>query len=289
MTAQISDFPTGQVCRDIHTPAAGGGSFPATDATMGMSPKTGARPLLDPFLTLASVTVDDLEALRIAQENRYRSLTGSGVSEDGVEWGYGLTDDDPEVAKAGALVDSIAALEHGAVLSLQRAMRRHPLGPWVKAQRGIGDKQAARLLGVIGDPYWHTAEGRPRTVSELWAYCGLHTLPVGGDGPNVAARRRRGAQANWSDDAKKRVWLIATSCVKAGGPYRVVYDERKTRTADRVHAVDCIRCGPSGKPALAGSAWSDGHKHADALRIMSKAILRDLWREAKRIHEEREG
>lgn len=312
--APITDLPVGHSTLDAQIPPAHGdtnhppascwptpiitsraGTDSAGTASAGSTPKHDPRSLLDPLLALASVTLDDLEAQRIAQENRYRTLTQHGVSDDGVEWGYGLDDNDPQVAQAGALVDAIAQLEHQANLNLQRLMRKHPLGPWVKAQRGIGDKQAARLLGVIGDPYWHAAEDRPRTVSELWAYCGLHTLParplphdphrtVAGGEYNVAARRRKGQQANWSDDAKKRAWLIAASCLKAGGPYREVYDTRKAATEGREHAVECIRCGPSGKPAQPGTPWSDGHRHADALRITSKTILRDLWREARRLH-----
>ena len=255
----------------------------------------------DPLLALASITLDDLEKLRIAQENRYRSLTGSGVSENGVEWGFGLDDNDPQVAQAGAMVEAIAKLEHTATLNLAKLMRKHPLGAWAKAQRGVGDKQLARLLGVIGDPYTGLG-GKPRTVSQLWAYCGLHTLPTstGGDlghhgdviqkaFAQVAARRTRGVQSNWSDDAKKRVWLIAVSCMKAGGPYRDVYDARKAATEGRLHAVACVRCGPSGKPAQPGSPWSDGHRHADALRIVSKRILLDMWREARDWHNAEKG
>lgn len=271
------------------------GSTSAGTAIGESTPICRVRSLLDPLLTLASITLDDLEALRVAQENRYRSLTTTGTSENGVEWGYGLDDQDPQVSQAGAMVDSIKALEHTATLNLQRLMRKHPLGPWVKAQRGVGDKQAARLLGVIGDPYWHSAQDRPRTVSELWAYCGLHTLPArhstadaqgtsAGGEYNIAARRRKGQQSNWSDEAKKRAWLIATSCLKAGGPYREVYDNRRAKTAQRAHAVECVRCGPSGKPAQPGTHWSPGHQHADALRITSKTILRDLWRESRRVH-----
>ncbi len=82
-----------------------------------------------------------------------------------------------------------------------------------------------------------------------------------------------------------RVYLIAESCMKQRtSPYRATYDARKAHTEGKAHAVDCVRCGPAGKPALPGSPWSDGHRHADALRITSKTILRDLWREARRIH-----
>lgn len=236
---------------------------------------TDAQPvLLDPLLTFASITLDDLESQRIAMENRYRSLTQSGVSENGNEWGFGLDERNPQVATMGALVDQAREMEKQAVKNLEKLMRQHPLGPWVKAQRGLGDKTTARLLGIIGDPYWHTAENRPRTVSELWAYCGLRP----------GQKRRKGVQANWSDEAKKRAWLLATSCVKSGGPYREVYDKRREHTEERLHDTECVRCGPAGKPAQPGSPWSKGHQHADALRITSKEILKDLWKQARNRH-----
>src|SRR5690606_41258620 len=43
--------------------------------------------------------------------------------------------------------------------------------------------------------------------------------------------------------------------------YRRVYDARKASTEDR--------------------GWTDGHRHADALRIVGKEILRDLWTTAR--------
>ena len=48
--------------------------------------------------------------------------------------------------------------------------------------------------------------------------------------------------------------------------------------------MECKRCGPSGRPALPGSPWSDAHRHADALRVTGKEFLRLLWREAERLH-----
>jgi hypothetical protein len=60
-------------------------------------------------------------------------------------------------------------------------------------------------------------------------------------------------------------------------PYRAVYDARRAVTADRVHDERCARCGKRGQPAEPGTPWKDAHKHADALRIVAKEILRDLW------------
>src|SRR5699024_9071727 len=73
--------------------------------------KTDTPVRLDPLLTFASITLDDLESQRIAMENRYRSLTQSGVSENGNEWGFGLDERNPQVATMGALVDQAREME----------------------------------------------------------------------------------------------------------------------------------------------------------------------------------
>lgn len=246
---------------------------------------------------------DDLEHTRIANENRHRTLTQAG---------YG---DTFEARLLAGIVEGIAKLEHEAELGLKKTLRAHPLGPWIKRTVGVGEKQGARLLAATGDPYWNAAAGRPRRgPAELWAYCGLHVLRVGDHSPRdtqlsavadpgktsdpghgtfdahtqsagVAARRTKGQRANWSSLAKSRAYLVATSCIKqAHSPYREVYDKRKSNTEGKLHVAPCARCGPSGKPAQPGSTWSDGHRHADALRIVSKDILRDLWLESRAAH-----
>jgi hypothetical protein len=251
--------------------------------------------MYDPLLGLSADILSDLESVRIMNENRLRQLTRSTEDSDGNVRGFGLTEEHPDVARLAAMVDTLNALEHEATLNLQRTMRRNLLGPWVKAQRGIGEKQAARLLAAIRDPYWNDLHDRPRTVSELWAFCGYHTLPVSqstsgtqsgcaGGAYNIAARRTKGQKSNWSSEAKMRAYLISESVVKAGGPWRDVYDARKAATESRLHGAPCVRCGPSGKPAQPGSEWSKGHRHADALRILSKEILKGLWTEARRLH-----
>jgi hypothetical protein len=266
------------------------------------SPLVPTLNLLDPTLALAADVVDDLERIRIANRNRLRQLTRSEVDSDGEERGFGLPEDHPDVMRLYGIVAAMDDLEHQATLQLQRTMRRHPLGPWVKNARGVGEKQAARLLASIGDPFWNDLHSRPRTVSELWAYCGLHTLPTGqmtpddhspiadggttGDLVWVAARRTKGKRSNWSADAKMRAWNVAVSCIKSlDSPYRAIYLERREATAERVHATPCVRCGPAGHPAQAFTPWSKGHQHADALRIVSKRVLRDLWRAARDLHQ----
>lgn len=252
-----------------------------SDPPVKLATETNVPSLADPTLALAADVLDDLETVRIANENRLRQLTRTEEDADGEERGFGLDATHPDVAKLTALVQMLADAEHQGVLNLNRTLRRHPLGPWIKNQKGVGEKTAARLLAVIGDPYINPQTGQPRTVSQLWAYCGH------GDPARV---KFRGMSQDdlfrlGSPLAKKRVWLIATSCLKAQGPYADVYYTRKEATVGREHSTECKRCGPSGKPAQPGSPWSDAHRHADALRIVGKAFLRDLWIESKRIHE----
>jgi hypothetical protein len=271
----------------------------------------------DRLLLIFADAFDDLERVRIATENRVRSL-GQVKGLDGTDMEARLLE----------LVDALQVLEHQAELSLKRALRTHPLGPWVKATVGIGEKQGARLLAAIGDPAWNHAEDRPRRgPAELWAYCGLHVInpgqssadaqpflagdPSGQDSADaqvgsaagsghpgdhekdvsqasvvsgVAPKRARGQKANWNATAKMRAFLIAESCIKqAASPYRAVYDEGRAHYADAVHPQPCAQCGPKGKPAQPGSPLSAGHQHARALRLVMKAILRDLWVEARRV------
>lgn len=296
-------------CRANTSPRANVHSIPENDPPVGAPLEQGqsARPraipneipLADPALAFAADVLDDLEKVRNANANRLRTMTMLDADSDGVVRGFGLDESHPDVARLAAMVTALDGLTADATKQLQRQMRRHPLGAWVKAQRGIGEKQAARLLAAVGDPYWNTLHNRPRTVSELWAYCGLHVLTGGDPGhvppdtqihpAGVAARRRKGVNSNWSTNAKTRAWLCIESCMKqidatckgdngighhAEGckcsPYRIAVDERRTRTA------------------VTHPEWSAGHSLNDAMRVASKALLRDLWVEARRIHEEQQ-
>lgn len=320
--AGAADFPDGQSDLDAQAPRAVGEHNPPAPARHDSTPIGGApvlapTPWADsnaPLLALLADVLDDLEHTRIANENRLRQLTRTETDSDGEERGFGLTLDQPQVAALADVVEALGKLEHQSTLNLQRALRKHPLGPWVKATIGVGEKQGARLIAAIGDPYWNTLHDRPRLVSELWAYCGLHVHPaaqsppdtqglcggggkqgdpghVAGDtrkGPaGVAPTRARGQRANWSTVAKTRAYLIAESCIKqARSPYRAVYDDGRKKYTDTIHAAPCRRCGPSGKPAETGTPLSAGHQHARAMRLVMKEILRDLWRESKRLHEQ---
>ncbi len=278
-------------------------------------------PAADALVLIAADVLDDLERTRVATENRLRSLTHEPVDGERGGWfGKGLDPEMLEVRRVEAILDGLRTLEHQAELDLRRAMRAHPLGGWVKRTVGVGEKQAARLLAAIGDPgaratvsqLWAycgyhvlpgqgaieaqlTCAGDPTDQGRLESQCtrvggGSFGDHPGHSGPEtqlrragVAPKRRRGMKANWSSTAKMRAFLVAESCIKQmHSPYRAVYDAGRAKYAEAIHAHPCERCGPAGHPAPAGAALSDGHKHARAMRLVAKAILRDLWIEARR-------
>jgi hypothetical protein len=290
--------------------------------------------LANPALALAADVVSDLEKVRIANQNRLRQMIRSVEDSDGEERGLGLLPpgfskdsrtlvDDiqdaaiaitaaadslrqrprcpegwvPDVWNLTLIIVMMVTAEKDAIRNLERIMKQHPLGPWAAQQKGVGNKQLARLLAATGDPYIRPeitlADGtvdpsRPRRgPAELWAYCGYHVLTavVGGTEVGVAPRRKRGEHANWSADAKMRAYLVAESCIKQKGtPYRDLYDMTRIKHADALHRAECLRCGPKGSPAQPGSPLSDGHKHARGLRAVAKEVLKELWREARRLH-----
>lgn len=155
-----------------------------------------------------------------------------------------------------AMLDMLVAVEHQAELDLKRVIRKHPFGPWIKATIGIGETRGGRLLSAIGDPYWNHAENRARRgPAELWAYCGY----------KPGQRRTKGVKSNWNAEAKMRAYLCAESCMtQRRSPYRVVYDNARAAWVER--------------------DTTDLHKHNHALRLVAKEILKDLWREGRRLH-----
>ena len=145
--------PPPKECPESHTTSGGGGPI-----------------LRDPTLALAADVVDDLERVKIANQNRLRTLTAQD------EYGHGMSIEHPDVKRLAALVKALEDAEHQATLNLARVMRHHPLGGWVKASKGVGEKQAARLLAAIGDPYWNDLHERPRRLRELYAFCGMNVV-----------------------------------------------------------------------------------------------------------------
>lgn len=169
-------------------------------------------------------------------------------------------------------------VEKVAEKAIVREWRTHPLRLWGLGIRGVGEHSLAVLVGLLdGDPYiaypkvrvgakgaskMADLEPYARTFGQLRSYCGV------GDPDR---KRRRGmsqedALAAGKPLLKSRLWSIADCMLKQNN--RGVYDAAKAAVADR--------------------EWTDGHKHAHALRVVGKEFLRDLYEESKRLHESRQ-
>lgn len=243
-------------------------------------------------LNMFTAMLDDLEYVRMAQANRVRILTTpkDQVDKKGNQYGFGLTWENGSdiLEPMTRIMTGVTDLEKDAIKSVE-GMMRSKTSPWREflaspMTKGVGAKQLARLLGATGDPSWHVAQNRPRTVSELWAYSGYSVVE------GAAQARRKGQKSNWSPDARSRARMIAESCLKTpGGHYAEIYHATKAHYQGAVHDRECSQCGTRRKadgtpgiPALASTPLRDGHVHARALRAISKELLRDLWKEARR-------
>lgn len=241
-----------------------------------------AYPIDDPMLFTLAQTLQDYETLRIAEEHRLRifSMPSDVPDEDGVCRGFGYAEDSNEVQIVKGLIDPLKDLEHRTVLSLQKRMRVNPIWPYFKDVRGVGEKTLARLMACIGDPYLRPLDDGsyvPRTVGQLWAYCGMHTMP-NKDGEIVAAKRMKGVQANWNTEAKTRLFLLSQNLLRQG--------IRKDKDGNQFAVTEYgqLYLDRRAHTAVTHPEWNPGHGLNDALRIMGKELLKHLWQAAREIH-----
>ena len=240
------------------------------------------------IVALNADILDDLERVRMANEARLRSLLDP-------EWGKGVSRElaFEEVGRIEELISAVKIQERDAIRHLEAAMRRHEIGGFVQATPGLGLKTVARYLGAVGP--LHARE----TVNQIYAYTGLHVV----DGR--APRPTRGRRLGFSAEARKRAFCMAEPCIKAIGfsrtskngkvshiarsPYRDVYEAGRAKYANSVARVDYVRYDKALRRQAvylaAGEPLPDWLQHARAIRLVMKAIVGDLWVEARRAHD----
>jgi len=164
--------------------------------------------------------------------------------------------------------------------AMERLARELPVFPWIKSVNGAGALGLATVVAEAGDianypnvdkfrkrlgfaPYdgcagstWKRVTWRPRALSaEEWV-----EHPFSGE---RYAFMHEIAKAIWF-----KQWIgkakTGNGEGKPNGPYGEVYAARRKHTA-QTHPE-----------------WSKGHSHSDALRVMMKKFLRDLWAEWRR-------
>lgn len=283
----VTNLAGDHTSNNTHHKSVSGSAVVGTDETThGAIPRENtsrlAYPIADPMLFTLAQTLQDYETLRIAEEHRLRifSMPSDVPDDDGVCRGFGYAEDSDEVQVIKGLIDPLKDLEHRTVLSLQKRMRVNPIWPYFKDVKGVGEKTLARLMACIGDPYLRPLDDgsyEPRTVSQLWAYCGMHTMP-NKDGEIIAAKRMKGVQANWNTEAKTRLFLLPQGLLRQG--------IRKDKDGNQFAVTEYgqLYLDRRAHTAVTHPEWNPGHGLNDALRIMGKELLKQLWRAAREIH-----
>lgn len=132
--------------------------------------------------------LDDLERVRIMNSNRIGAL----------ERVYGEA-----LPHLTEIAEPLNQAEHLAELELVRTWRKHPLAPWAKEARGVGEKSIARLIAEIGDPSIGT-KGHWETTTTEEAMPEADTQSV--DASENGASDESDAQA--TSAPKNRTWVI---------------------------------------------------------------------------------
>lgn len=123
-----------------------------------------------------------------------------------------------------------------------------PAAKWVSETRGFGIASLAAIVGEAGDLSDYA------TVAKLWKRMGLAVMPSGRQRKVIGAE---GVEHGYSPTRRSVVWTIGDCIIKAGGPYKELYNSRKEYERPRVETKI--------------------HAHNRAKRYMEKRILRDLW------------
>lgn len=129
-----------------------------------------------------------------------------------------------------------------------------PVAPWVEGVRGVGMLSLAGIVGEAGDLADYS------NPAKVWKRMGLAVMPDGTRQRRVAGVE--GIEHGYSPSRRSMVWTIGTCILKAGGPYKAVYDARKLYETERVE--------------------TKAHAHNRAQRYTEKRLLRDLWSEWRR-------
>lgn len=163
---------------------------------------------------------------------------------------------------------------------MQKLAKKLPVYEFAKSVRGFGDLGLACLTAEAGIPI-----GDYRTVSGLWKRMGLAVF----DGARQQKMRdkEKAELHGYSPKRRAEVWAFCSDSMfraqwrgadeeagtQAGpiGPYGEVYAHRRAVTEPRIEATADL-------PTTDRDKWTKGRCHNDARRIMSKALLRDLWR-----------
>lgn len=146
-------------------------------------------------------------------------------------------------------------------------------GLWSRMGMGVRDGRrqggwcnTAKLVNDDGDP---TLRYAPYRRAEVWAFCS----------DSMFRGQRAGDKDEDGNDPQKSGKPVAVPA-HALGPYGEIYGKRRQHTASRIEAMSDLpsKITVAGKEIKNPDKWTKARCHNDAQRIMTKALLCDLWR-----------
>jgi len=179
---------------------------------------------------------------------------------------------------------------------LFRLLKGEPVYEYVQNTPGLGPA-VALVLGLLPPLTEFPKKGQRGGPYHVNSYMGLAV--VNGRCPKREAGKFAGYSTLLQGFAISR---LAEPCIKCDGPFRDQYDIRRVRTAE-THPLmldeGCPHCDEAraaskkkraesrqtrerksvGKDCsnFGGPHWTLGHQHRDAIRVVAKAVMLDLW------------
>jgi len=176
-------------------------------------------------------------------------------------------EDNPEILKwlegeSARIASELKARDRIVVKAVKAHAKLDPLAKSALDVKSVGPITVAHCLCYID-------MNKARHASSLWAYVGL-------DKPNHA-RYEKNVAGGGNKTLRTCLYNLATSQIKNGGPYRVVYDQVKAR----LEKSDRIVKTRNTQGKLVEKPWKEtkpSHRHGAALRAVIKHFLADYWR-----------
>lgn len=168
-----------------------------------------------------------------------------------------------DLATVASAIEPCIKARHEIELEMKRIVRKLPIYQWAKSVKGFGELGLAVLLAEAGDLSTYPKKGH------LWKRLGLAPF----EGQAYSTWRMKGGlsaddwtEAGYSPRRRAEVYACVSESLfrhqtVSQGPYRAIYDRRRATTAE------------------SHPDWTKAHSHMDALRVMTKVLVRDLWKE----------
>lgn len=160
---------------------------------------------------------------------------------------------------------------------------------WAKKVSGLGELGLGVIVGHLGNPAYY------RFPENVWKRLGLALVEVSKDRwvrqQRVAGKRPTQELRDkyyYNPQRRADIWSFCSDSLlraqrregKPVGAYGVVYDVEKRKVMPRIEATAGLAdvSGEDGEAVAHPDKWTKARAHNHAARLMTKALVWDLWR-----------